>query len=695
MSQYAEFSISLERRGADSFAVEWRLARPDSDADSSGASEGHHLAIAELPKLIVTAADALAYGRRLSDEVFGIPSLKEALAAAKVVADQMPLRMRLSLSPKDIDLQGLRWETLADPDVPEPGAPLFMGERILFSRFVESRDWRSSPRRAKSSLSALVVVANPRNLDQWAPGGIRLAPVDVQGELARARDGLAGIVVTTLGESDRASLKNMIERLGHGPDVLYLVCHGALIQGQPQLWLEDDEGNVAVTPGTELVTRLRDLRQPPRLVVLVSCESAGSGDGDGDVLGALGPRLGEAGVPAVLAIHGNVTMQTAAAFMPVFFHELQKDGQIDRAVARARDAVRDRPDAWAPVLYMRLKSGRLWYEPSFAVDERGRSYEGWRSLINHIANSNCTPILGPGMLESLIGPRREIARRWADTYQFPMAPHDQEDLPNVAQYVYVNQKDTTLLRDELRKSVREGLLRQLGTVPSQELLATPVDDLLLELGKRRWSTDPDEPHWVLAQAPFPVFITTMFDSLLFEALKAAGKYPREELFRWNDYVAWPPSIYDEDPGYIPTPEQPLIYYLFGRDGFENSIVITEDDYFDYLLSAARNSDVIPSVIRARLAASALLFLGYEMDGWDFRVLFRSFLTYLGNQFSQRKQPRIAHAGVQIDLEEGRILKPERAREYIESYFQESNVHIYWGSVDDFARDLHRQMAGSS
>ena len=692
MSQYAELTISLERRGADTFAVEWRLAQPDSDADSTGASEGHRLAIDDLPRLIVTADDALKYGRRLSAELFGIPDLKEALAAAKAVADQMPLRMRLSLSPKDVDLQALRWETLTDPDGPEPGSPLFMGERILFSRFVESPDWRSAPRRAKSGLSALVMVANPKDLHEWAPGGVRLTPIDVQAELARARDGLAGISVTTLGDRDRASLQQATEHLRHGPDVLYLVCHGTLKDGQPQLWLEDDEGNVAATPGGEFVARLRELRQPPRLVVLVSCQSAGAG---GDALGALGPRLGEAGVPAVLAFHGDVTMQTAAAFMQVFFREVQRDGQIDQAVARARGAVRDRPDAWSPVLYMRLKSGSLWYEPRFAGDVSGRPYEGWRSLINHIANHNCTPVLGPGLLESLIGPRREIARRWAETYQFPMAPHDQEDLPNVAQYVYVNQKDTTLLRDELRKSLRDGLLRQLGASPSPELLKIPVDDLLLELGKTRWRTDPDEPHWVLAQAPFPVFITTMFDGLLLEALQAAGKEPREEFFRWNEYAMWPASVYDDDPDYIPSPEQPLIYYLFGRLGVENSIVITEDDYFDYLLSAARNSDLIPSEIRRRLAASALLFLGYEMDGWDFRVLFRSFLTYLGNQFSRKKQPRIAHAGVQIDLEEGRILKPERAREYIESYFEESNVHIYWGSVDDFARDLRQQLAGSA
>ena len=82
---------------------------------------------------------------------------------------------------------------------------------------------------------------------------------------------------------------------------------------------------------------------------------------------------------------------------------------VDRAVALARGAVRERPDAWTPVLYMRLKSGRLWYEPGFRWTI-GARFEGWPALLNHIDRGKCTPILGPGMTEALLGPRREIAR---------------------------------------------------------------------------------------------------------------------------------------------------------------------------------------------------------------------------------------------------------------------------------------------
>jgi hypothetical protein len=37
-------------------------------------------------------------------------------------------------------------------------------------------------------------------------------------------------------------------------------------------------------------------------------------------------------------MQGNITMHTVAQFMPVFFQELQRDGQIDRALAVAREA---------------------------------------------------------------------------------------------------------------------------------------------------------------------------------------------------------------------------------------------------------------------------------------------------------------------------------------------------------------------
>src|SRR5207247_4708119 len=118
----------------------------------------------------------------------------------------------------------------------------------------------------------------------------------------------------------------------------------------------------------------------PALVVLCSCQSAGPGDfGDGSRI-ALGPRLAASGVPAVLAMQGSISMETAERFFPEFFQALAVDGVVDRAVAVARATVRDRHDWWVPVLFSRLKRGRTWYLPEFTQN----SDYSWKALIDQI-----------------------------------------------------------------------------------------------------------------------------------------------------------------------------------------------------------------------------------------------------------------------------------------------------------------------
>src|SRR5262249_52278797 len=79
----------------------------------------------------------------------------------------------------------------------------------------------------------------------------------------------------------------------------------------------------------------------PRLVVLASCQGAGTGAGEAPAgpgaLAALGPRLVGAGIPAVVAMQGDVSMGTVRVFMPAFFEALRpQNGLVDRAPAAAR-----------------------------------------------------------------------------------------------------------------------------------------------------------------------------------------------------------------------------------------------------------------------------------------------------------------------------------------------------------------------
>jgi hypothetical protein len=689
---YAEIEIGLHRHDAESYRVEVRFSRPDSETDNREA--GDELLLARFSQAALDAAAAAdtasggfaGYGQALSEMLFAAPAARGAFTNARAAAEGagLPLRIRVYVGPSAPELHRLRWETLHDP---ERRTPLVTGATQPFSRYLSSTDWRPVRLRSKGELRALVVVANPSNMAEFG-----LAPVNIEGELQRAYAELGGIVRESLATRGAVTLEAIGERLRAGFDILYVICHGRFIAAEDQaeggesyILLENRDGSVKWEPGQRLVEAIRELEERPRLIILASCESAGDSGtlGDGSPLNALGPSLAQSGVPAVLAMQGKVSMATVSEFMPAFFQALQEDGQVDRAVAVARRSVAARDDAWMPVLFTRLRNGRIWYNPGFS---KGASFEGWDALVSNINAETCTPILGPLFNEAILGSPAEMANRWAQRYNFPMEAHQRDDLPQVAQFLTVKQ-DWALPRRMLAEHLREELLArygpQLGPLvdekPSLGKLFSAVGALLREGSE-------DDPYRVMAKLPFRVYITALTDNLLLEALKAEGKRPRFEICRWNKDLANTtkyPSPFDKDSKYTPTPEEPLVYYIFGVNAWEASLVLTEDDYFDFLIGATRNNELIPKVVREVIADSGLLFLGFRLEEWAFRVLFRILDSQEG-----RRRDRYTNIAGQITPEDGLFLEPERARLYLEKYFGNSRVNIFWGSVKDFAHELN-------
>ena len=67
------------------------------------------------------------------------------------------------------------------------------------------------------------------------------------------------------------------------------------------------------------------------------------------------------------------------------------------------------------------------------------------------------------------------------------------------------------------------------------------------------------------------------------------------------------EIVDADP----TVAKPLVYHLFGHISDPDSVVLTEDDHFAWLIAwIARRKDIPPAVRKAMISKS-LLFLGYD------------------------------------------------------------------------------------
>ena len=534
MTDYADLEIGLHRRDGVSWRVEVRYSQQESDADVN--IEGPLTVDIDPNELDQLIPDFAAYGRALGQAVFGGAvgdAYRQAVAASQ--SHGVILRVRLFVGPSATTLHRIHWETMLDP---RDGSPVLTDENIVFSRYLSSNDWRPVRLRPKSALRALVVVSGPTDLDRFQARV--LAPVAVEDEVERAQNGLSPLPSRVLANHGEVTEGRLFDELRDGCDILYLVCHGYLAGDEPYLILENEDGTAARIRGGTLVDRIRDLIKVPRLVVLASCQSAGLGgdarSNDAGVLAALGPRLAEAGVPAVLAMQGDISMETVSRFMPTFFHELQRDGQIDRAMAAARGAIRDRHDWWAPALFMRLRSGRIWYVSG--LGRAGEPFEKFPALVHELKKRKCTPILGPGLSDQLLGSRQEIAQRWAKNFHFPMAPHYRDDLPQVAQYLSVNQS-YEFPRDELAAYLRHALVENYGEqLPPEyyrdrKIESLPLNKLMSDVWRIRYPEGTLDPYAVLAEMPIPLYVTTQPWNLLAEALRTEGKDPQVEPCRWK------------------------------------------------------------------------------------------------------------------------------------------------------------------
>ncbi len=675
---YPELEIGLHRLAAEAVQVELRFCDPASEAEVP--SEKGPAAL-DLAELLTLQQDPRAYGEALAAQVFADERVRGLYSRVKtaVEASGRFLRLRLLVGPSAPELHGLRWELLRDP---ETRAPLATSEKTLFSRFMVSQDWRPVKLRRKTELAALIAVAAPSDLATY-----KLAAVDLDGEIARAREGLGGIRSTVLGREEPLTLERLTAALrregDEGIDVLYLVCHGILVRGQlPYLFLQDDDGKAARIEGAALAERLRELPEPPRLVVLASCESGGTADGATQA--ALAPRLAEAGVTAVVAMQGQISMETVKQAIPVFFSELGKDGQIDRAFAVARGTVRDRVDAWMPALYLRLKSGRLWYEPGFAgeADEEDR-LKRWRSIAGSVRQGHCVPILGPDLGEHLYGTARERADRLAAAHGFPLEPRDRTDLAKVTQYLAVTQS-RQYVRDAVADQLKSEIRRRHPEVAQEPKLFEAI------VKRTRGEAGEGDPFSILAGLEASVYVTASPDPVLLLSLLAANRKPKALYCKWrktrDNHPAEPP--YEG----VSLPESPVVYYPFGvsRKGEEDSLVLTEDDFLDYLIAAA-DYKLIPTVVRGTVVRSSLLFLGFTLDDLSFRVLFRLIMSLEGSS----QLGDYAHVGVQVDPEAHNLADIDRARDYLEEYFgtgrDAPRIDIYWGTAADFLRELREHL----
>jgi SIR2-like domain len=302
---------------------------------------------------------------------------------------------------------------------------------------------------------------------------------------------------------------------------------------------------------------------------------------------------------------------------------------------------------------------------SGAVSEEEKDPEGWdtpeawKLLLSAISRKRCTPFLGAGACAGVLPVGKKLAQSWADEFGYPFS--DSTNLPRVAQYV--------------------------GMIHGAQMPPYRIEEEFAN--KCPVYSNPDEPHRVLAEFELPIYITTNYDSFMVDALKARGKQPRQEICQWHTAKVNKDTRDTVVPTEIPTSEKPVVYHLHGSLEDLNSMVITEDDYLNFLINISEQK-VIPSYIERAFAPDRVfLFIGYSLEDMSFKVLFRK----LGQQVTTSAGDR--HIAVQLHADEG--LTPDqkrRQREFLQRLFQTQKVKVYWGDASKFLRRLRQRRAES-
>lgn len=231
---HADLELSIFRSSPANYGLTIRFRQPAAGLDRSFSGSW----TPDMDALRRLEIDPASYGASLAAQLLADPKARgrfdEALAVA--ASQQTPLHLRLFIGDDAEGLHNLRWETLRLPDSP---APLAAGDWVRFSRYLDSDGWRPVRVPAQGALRALVAIASPNM------AGTTLAEVRTIDELAAAKHGLDGIPAVELATRGQVTLENLLAHLRDGCDILYLVAHGMLLDGEPQVLLEREDGGRA------------------------------------------------------------------------------------------------------------------------------------------------------------------------------------------------------------------------------------------------------------------------------------------------------------------------------------------------------------------------------------------------------------------------------------------------------------------
>jgi hypothetical protein len=300
-------------------------------------------------------------------------------------------------------------------------------------------------------------------------------------------------------------------------------------------------------------------------------------------------------------------------------------------------------------------------------------------------------------LEEELTVDEQLAMLWAEQLNYPLP--DKNMLARVAQYNHVKGVDAEqakmkylhflkLCLLDLAQEVDEQVVDLVEELKSQIVTHT-FSDIACQLEYPKFKEAQDDPLRTLAELPLHIYVTTSYYDFLERALVEQNKTPRSQICFWAGEPRDVAPEHRADPNFVPSKDNPLVYHLYGFEKYPESLVLSEDDYLDFLVKISQDTDanapIIPLYLREALTESSLILLGYRLQDWDFRILFRGIIN------AKHSNLRRFSLAIQLDpAKQQGVENPEEAQHYLQDYFEPAKFRVEWGDTDSFIKKLRQE-----
>lgn len=323
-------------------------------------------------------------------------------------------------------------------------------------------------------------------------------------------------------------------------------------------------------------------------------------------------------------------------------------------------------------------------------------------LARKIKERNVIPVISQRLLSNLyLGGYSNLVEAYAKYTEYPFP--DRDDLLAMTKYrsvkgvwdkiyeEFIRNPAPEQLGEEYLSSVKQHLFTMAssdGITPKPLLKEVPenleeigFENLMNLLEYPLFGDEGEDPMLILAEMSLPIYLTTSPHTFLEKSIRELGGECESEFCRWREGSHHISSVFDKD-GYEPDSGNPLVYHLLGLDRYPDSLVLTEDDYLTFLIEITKSDQPYSTTRLAQaIAESSLLFLGFNLQSWEFRVLFHGLIK----PSSMLKPGKFI---VQIDPNEQSENPTKDEQKYFRNYLrEEAKLDIEWGEIHQYLREL--------